>query len=151
METSIIFRNPSIQSRMVVFKFGGWEITFNWLKLWNYVFFTKITKILLETFLIQEKFSEAQRKICILFDLILILIHFDSQFILIFIQFDLRFKLILFILIRFDFDSSRITIHPRIMIHLRIKIKSNQKSKKGESWFTHFRIIGWFVFESKAN
>ena len=28
-----------------------------------------------------------------------------------------------FILIRFDIDSSRITIHPRIMTHLRIKIK----------------------------
>ena len=72
-------------------------------------------------------------------------------FIVIFIHFDLRFKVILFILIRFDFDSSRITTHPRIMIHLRIKIKSNQKSKVGESWFTHLRIIGWFDFESKAN
>ena len=29
------------------------------------------------------------------------------------------------------------------------KIKSNQKSKVGESWFTHCRIIGWFDFESK--
>ena len=37
--------------------------------------------------------------------MILILIHFDSQFILILTLFDLRFKLILFILIRFDFDS----------------------------------------------
>ena len=31
------------------------------------------------------------------------------------------------------------------------KIKSNQKSKVGKSWFTHSRIIGWFDFESKAN
>ena len=31
------------------------------------------------------------------------------------------------------------------------KIKSNQKSKVGESWFTHLRIIFWFDFESKAN
>ena len=63
----------------------------------------------------------------------------------IFIYFDLRFKLILFILIRFDFYSSR------IWIHLRIKIKTNQKSKVGETWFTHLRIIIWFDFESKAN
>ena len=49
------------------------------------------------------------------------------------------------ILIRFDFDSSR------TMTHLRIKIKSNEKSQEGESWFTHLRIIGWFNFESKAN
>ena len=63
-----------------------------------------------------------------------ILIHFESQY---------------FILIRFVFDSSPITIHPRIMIHLRIKIKLNQKSKVGQSWFTHLRIIGWFDFDSK--
>ena len=50
-----------------------------------------------------------------------------------------------FILIRFDFDSSLITIHPRI------KIKTNQKSKVGESWFTHLQIIGRFNFESKSN
>ena len=56
-----------------------------------------------------------------------------------------------FILNHFDFDSTRITIQPRIMIHLRIKIKSNQKSKVGEMWFTHLRIIGWFDFEWKAN
>ena len=33
------------------------------------------------------------------------------------------------------------------------KIKSNQKSKVGESWFTHFRMIGWFDFQKriKAN
>ena len=31
------------------------------------------------------------------------------------------------------------------------KIKSNQKSKVGESWLTHFRVIIWFDFESKAN
>ena len=39
-----------------------------------------------------------------------------------------------FILIRFDFDSSR------IMIHLRIEIESNQKSKRvnHDSWFTPF-------------
>ena len=54
-------------------------------------------------------------------------------------------------LIRLDFDSSQITIHPRIMIHLRIKIETIQKSKVGESWFTHLRIIGWFHFEQKAN
>ena len=42
------------------------------------------------------------------------LIHFDSQFISIFIHFDVRFNLILLILIRFDFDSSRIMIHRRI-------------------------------------
>ena len=67
------------------------------------------------------------------------------------IDFDSRFKLIVFILIRLDFNSSQITPHPRIMIHLRIKIKSNQKSKVGESWLTHLRIIGWFDFGSKAN
>ena len=59
--------------------------------------------------------------------------------------------MILFILIRFDFDYLGITVHPQIIFHLRIKIKSNQKSKVGESIFTHFRIIGWFDFESKAN
>ena len=56
--------------------------------------------------------------------------------------------------IHFDsawFDSSLITLHPRIMIHVRIKIKSNQKSKVGESWLTHLRIMGWFDFGSKAN
>ena len=51
----------------------------------------------------------------------------------------------LFILIRLDFDSSR------IMIHLRIKVKSNLKSKVAGSWFIHLRMIGWFDFESKAN
>ena len=86
-----------------------------------------------------------------LFFLFLILIDFDFKFIWNIIYVDLRFNLISFILIWFDFDSSRITIHPRIMTILRIKIKSNQKSKVGESWFTHFRIIGWFDFESKAN
>ena len=50
-----------------------------------------------------------------------------------------------FILIWFDFDSSR------IMIHLRIKNQTESKSKVGESWFAHCRIIGWFNFESKAN
>ena len=70
---------------------------------------------------------------------------FDSQFILITIHFDLRFELILFILIRFNFDSTP------IMIHLRIKIKSNKKSQEGESWFTYLWIIAWFDFESKAN
>ena len=45
----------------------------------------------------------------------------------------------------FYFNSSRITIHPRI------KSRSNQKSQEVESWFTHLRIIGWFDFESKAN
>ena len=74
-----------------------------------------------------------------------ILIRFDLQFILIFIYCDFRFELILFILIRFDFDLSG------FMIHLRIKIKSNKKSKIGESWFTHLRIINRFDFESKAN
>ena len=54
-------------------------------------------------------------------------------------------------------DSNRfysfwfVLIFPRIMIHLRIKIKTNQKSNVGESRFTHLRIIGWFDFESKAN
>ena len=31
------------------------------------------------------------------------------------------------------------------------KIKSNQKSKVGESWFTDCRVIVWFDFVSKAN
>ena len=31
------------------------------------------------------------------------------------------------------------------------KIKSNQKSKVGESWFALCRIIDWFDFESKVN
>ena len=47
---------------------------------------------------------------------------FDT--ILIFIHFDMRFNLILFILIRFDFDSSPITIHLQIMAHLRIQNKN---------------------------
>ena len=68
------------------------------------------------------------------------LIHFDSTLISSFIHFDLRFNLILFILIRFDFDKSRIKIHPRIVIHLRIK---NQIESK---------IIGrWVVIHSSPN
>ena len=58
------------------------------------------------------------------------MIHFDSQLFWIFIYFDLRFNLILLILIRLDFDSSQITIHPQIMIHLRIKIISNRNQKE---------------------
>ena len=30
------------------------------------------------------------------------------------------------------------------------KIKSNQKLQVGESWLTHFRIMGWFDFLSKG-
>ena len=67
---------------------------------------------------------------------------------MIFIHFDFRFNLTL---IRFDFDSSQITIHSRIMSHMRIKNQIEKKSKVGESWFTHLRIIGCFDFESKAN
>ena len=28
---------------------------------------------------------------------------------------------------------------------------ANQKSKVGESWFSHFRIMGWYDFELEAN
>ena len=66
-----------------------------------------------------------------------------------------------FILIHFDFDFYSFWFAIEIdfihfdsvwfMIHLRIIIKSNLKSKIGESWFTHLRIIFWFDFESKAN
>ena len=63
-------------------------------------------------------------------------------------HFDLRFKLFFFIVIWFDFHTSQLGIHPRIMSHLRIKIKSNKKSKVGESWFTRLRIIIWFDLKS---
>ena len=55
-------------------------------------------------------------------------------------HFDLWFNLILLILIRFDFDSSWITIQPEILIHLRIK---NQIESK---------ITGrWIVIDSFPN
>ena len=66
-------------------------------------------------------------------------------------DFDSRFNLILFTLLRSDFDSSRIMIHSWILVHLLIKIKSNQKLKVGGSWFNHLRVIGLFDFESKPN
>ena len=62
--------------------------------------------------------------------LFLFLILLDELF-----KFWFWFTSILFILIRFDFDLSRITIHSQVMINLRIKMKSNQKSKVGESRF----------------
>ena len=93
--------------------------------------------------------DEVKGKILKWFNLILILIHFDSQF--------LGYLFILicdsiwfysywfgFILIR---RQSRFTRGSWFISES--KIKSNQKSKVGESWFTHCRIIGWFDFESK--
>ena len=54
------------------------------------------------------------------------------NFICICFHFYLRFNTILFILIRFDFDSSQITIQPRIMICLKIKnqVESKINGKK---------------------
>ena len=65
-----------------------------------------------------------------------ILIHFDSQFISIFICDSIWFYSFWFGL---------------ILIRRESKIKSDQKSKVGEAWFTNCRIIGCFDFESKAN
>ena len=79
--------------------------------------------------------------------LFLILIHFDSQCNLIFIHFDLRFNLILYILISdsilfYSFWFGFILFRRESRFTRESKIKSNQKSKVGESWFTHFRIMG---------
>ena len=97
------------------------------------------TKILPKTlFNARKNVDETMRKILKWFNLISILIHYDLLFIWIFIHFDLRFNLILLILIRFDFDSSRITIHPRIKSRIKswwIVIQSFTNH-----WLTQFRI-----------
>ena len=78
------------------------------------------------------------------------IIHFYSQFIFIFIHFDLRFKWFYsfwfgLILIR---RESRFTRES----WFTCESKSNRikKSKVGESWFTHLRIIIWFDFKSES-
>ena len=73
---------------------------------------------------------------------------FDSDSFWFTIHFDLWFNLILFNLIRFDFDSSRITIYSRIMIHLRIRNQTESKIKGrwivihsiAKHWLIWFRI-----------
>ena len=70
--------------------------------------------------------------------IILFLIHNSFRFISILISDSNWFYSFWFGLI---LKSSRIAIHPRIMIHLRIKIKSKRKSKPfANQWLTRIRI-----------
>ena len=88
-------------------------------------------------------FIHVDESLYFLFWFILILYSFG-----LFIHFYLRFDLILFILIRLDFDSSQITIHSWIMIHLRIKDQIESKTKGrwivihlfANHWLIRFRI-----------
>ena len=60
------------------------------------------------------------------------------------IHFYLRFNIFLFIFIGFDFDTSRITIQPRIMICL--KIKNQVESKIKGRWIViHWLPNHWLI------